>query len=124
MLKFKLIVSKGILVLAPEHALQAADFAALSSVVDDYLSTHDTLKGVLIHTKKFPGWHDFAGLMAHMQFVRAHHRFVEKIALATDTIVADVARVIVGRFIHAKIKHFQYADDEPALHWLEDNTAS
>ncbi len=123
-MNFKILGPEGILVLEPNHPLEAADFLAISHDVDDYLSTHAKLKGVLIHTKFFPGWHDFSGFMAHMRFVRGHHRFVEKIALVTDAAIADAAKAIVGHFIHAEIKHFQYADDEQALSWLQKSSAS
>ena len=68
MMKFKILIPEGILVIEPDHALKASDFSALSRDVDDF---------------------------------------------------ADAAELIVSQFIHAEVKHFQHANYEQALSWLE-----
>ncbi|PRC91198.1 STAS/SEC14 domain-containing protein [Solimicrobium silvestre] len=119
MLNYSIMTHAGILVLKPQTPLSKEDFDGLSVVVDAYLSEHLKLKGVLIHTKGFPGWENFGGFVAHMHFVSEHHKKVERVAIVTDTHFADIAESLGKHFISAEIKHFPFADDVQALKWLE-----
>jgi len=48
MLRAELLRDQGILILTPEGALEAADFARLAQEVDPFLAAHGTLNGVMI----------------------------------------------------------------------------
>ena len=74
MIKHRIMETEGILVLEPISALSADDFRGLTVSVDAYLTEHPTLHGLLIHAQNFPGWESFAGLSAHLKFVREHHK--------------------------------------------------
>lgn len=67
-----------ILALNPEGPLEAAGFTAAANLVDAYPSSHETLRGMLIHAKSFPGWKDFDAMLAHLKFVKEHHKRIEK----------------------------------------------
>ena len=118
MLNYDLRFDDGILVLRPDGPLAAADFATLTRQVDTYLERDGVLRGILIQTREFPGWHDFGALLAHLKFVRAHHRNIEKIAVVSDSSVATVIPHIASHFIHAEIKHFESVDEAAAWTWL------
>ena len=111
--------SLGVLVLQPKGALQMEDFVKLAEKVDHYLLNHERLHSVVIHSKDFPGWTNFSALLSHLRFVRQHHEKVEKIALVTDTALADAAKVILDHFIKAELKHFAYSDYSNALAWAQ-----
>lgn len=111
--------SLGVLVLQPKGALQMEDFVKLAEKVDHYLLNHERLHSVVIHSKDFPGWTNFSALLSHLRFVRQHHEKVEKIALVTDTALADAAKVILEHFIKAELKHFAYSDYSNALAWAQ-----
>ena len=111
--------SLGVLVLQPKGALQMEDFVKLAEKVDHYLLNHERLHSVVIHSKDFPGWKNFSALLSHLRFVRQHHEKVEKIALVTDTALADAAKVILEHFIKAELKHFAYSDYSNALAWAQ-----
>jgi hypothetical protein len=38
----------------------------------------------------FPGWENFGGFTAHMHFIREHHKRVERVAIVTDSWVANI----------------------------------
>ena len=57
------------------------------------------MAGLIIVTEKFPGWKDFGGMLEHLKFVQSHHREISKVALVTDTIIADVAELFGKHFI-------------------------
>jgi hypothetical protein len=119
MLDYSIMKPEGILVLKPQAPLSKEDFGGLSAVVNAYLSDHEKLHGVLIHAREFPGWENFGGFIAHMHFVREHHRQVERVAIVTDSPVAGIAGSLAKHFTSAEIRHFPFFDEVKALKWLE-----
>jgi len=119
MLDYSIMKPEGILVLKPQAPLTKEDFGGLSVAVDSYLSDHDRLHGVLIHSRKFPGWENFEGFTAHMHFVHEHHKQVERVAVVTDSQIAGMVEAIGKHFTSAEVRHFPFADDVEALNWLQ-----
>ncbi len=119
MLNYELQQDEGILVLHPEGRLEAADFISITSQVDDYLAEHGKLKGVLIHTKSFPGWKNFAALLAHLKFLKAHIQRIEKVAVVADGALADIMPDIANHFVPAEVRHFDFASEDAAWLWLK-----
>lgn len=119
MLDYAILMPEGILVLEPQAPLTKDDFSGLGAAADIYLSNHDKLRGVLIHSMAFPGWEDFAGFTAHMRFVRGHHAKVERVAVATDSPLAGLLESLGKHFTSAEVKHFTYLEKENALDWLK-----
>jgi tRNA U38,U39,U40 pseudouridine synthase TruA len=118
MLNYDLQEDNGILVLKPEGKLEAADFTTLANRVDAYLEGHETLHGVLIRAKAFPGWKDFSALLAHLKFVRRHHQKIEKVAVVADGGFATVMPNIASHFVHAQVRHFEFEHEDAAWGWL------
>jgi len=118
MLNYELRYDDGILVLKPEGPLEAADFRTLASHVDAYFDRHGTLRGVMLQVRVFPGRKDFGALVAHMKFVRLHHRRIEKVAIVADGGVATIMPQIANHFLHAQVKHFDLAHEVAAWSWL------
>jgi len=52
-------------------------------------------------TEKFPGWSNFNGMIEHIKFVKSHHRKIAKVALVTDSKIADVAESLGKHFVKA-----------------------
>lgn len=119
MLNFSIMKPEGILLLQPGAPLSKEDFNGLSAEVDAYLAEHPRLHGVMIQAKSFPGWEGFGGFTAHMHFVRAHHKQIERIAVVTDSALAGMAELLGKHFTSAEVRHFPFADDALALEWLK-----
>lgn len=119
MLDYSIMKPEGILVLKPNAPLTKEDFIGLSAIADSYLSDHAKLHGVLIHTKGFPGWENFGGFTAHMHFVREHHKKVERVAIVTDSPIAEIAESLGKHFTSAELRHFPFVEDMKALDWLQ-----
>ncbi len=119
MLEYSMKKPEGILVLKPSAPLSKEDFGGLSAAVNDYLSDHAKLRGILVQAKGFPGWENFGGFTAHMHFVREHHNEVERIAIVTDSHFAGMAELLGKHFTSAEVRHFPFSDDVKALDWLE-----
>jgi hypothetical protein len=118
MISFKLDEIAGVLTVRPEGKLEAQDFQALSEAVDPFIEEKGKLTGLIIETEQFPGWKEFAGMIEHLKFVRDHHRDIAKVALVTDSKIADVAESLGKHFIKASIKHFPFEELESAKSWI------
>jgi len=118
MLHHELLRDRGILILRPEGALRAEDFAGLAAIVDPYLEQKGDLKGILVEAPAFPGWENFAGLVSHLRFVRDHHRHVRRIAAVTDSAFLSIAPKIAGHFVSAELKVFDAGARAAALAWI------
>ena len=118
MIFYELDENAGVLTVRPEGKLETQDFLTLSEVVDPFIEERGGLNGIIIVTKKFPGWEDFNGMIEHMKFVRNHHRKIAKVAIVTDSKVADVAESLGKHFIKASIKHFSFNELESAKRWM------
>jgi hypothetical protein len=89
--------AEGVAVIRPEqmHGLSEADFKELKDLIDDYLRDHDTLHGLVIAAKSFPGWEDFKAFTSHIRFIRDHHRAIRKVALVSDSRLLSAAPYLV-----------------------------
>ena len=118
MLSHDLRRDDGILVLKPEGPLEAADFDTLAAHVDAYLEQNGVLHGVLIESKTFPGWKDFSALLAHLKFVKGHHRRIEKVAVVAGGGFANVMPHMASHFIKAEVRQFDPSHQDAAWKWL------
>jgi len=118
MIFYELDENAGVLTVRPDGKLETQDFLTLSEVVDPFIKKRGGLNGIIIVTKKFPGWEDFNGMIEHMKFVRNHHRNIAKVAIVTDSKIADVAESLGKHFVKASVKHFSFKDHESARRWM------
>ncbi len=108
----------GIVTLIPSGPLHADDFAKVAEMVDPYITEHGELGGLIIYTKTFPGWEDFSALITHIRFVKDHHKHIAKVALVSDTVIANFAKSIVSHFVNAEVATFDYRELEAAQKWM------
>jgi SpoIIAA-like len=113
----QLLPDSGIIVVEVEHALSAQDFDTLTFTADTWIESHGNLQGIVIHAREFPGWENLGSLVRHIQFVRDHHRNVNRIALAADAKLASVAPKIAEHFIQAQVRRFGYDELAQAVAW-------
>jgi hypothetical protein len=118
MVNYELLRTDGILVIRPEASLEAADFQRIAQEVDPYIEASGKLHGVMIDAKFFPGWKDFAALVAHLKFVKDHHRQIERIAAVSDSGFLSIAPKIASHFVQAEVRHFAHSQRDEALAWL------
>lgn len=110
--------ARAILHVRPQEPLAQSDFESLAAVVDPFISETGDLAGLVIEAHRFPGWSSFAALVAHLRFVRDHHRHIRKIAVVTDSPMANLAEHLVSHFVSAEIRQFPAAGFEEAVHWI------
>lgn len=118
MVNHELLRDEGILVIRPEGSLEASDFQTIAQEIDPYIEAHGKLHGLMIDAAAFPGWKDFAALLAHFKFVKGHHQKIEKIAAVSDSSFLAIAPQIAGHFVKAEVRHFAHSEMSDALDWL------
>ena len=84
MLEHELRRDHGILIVRPKGPLDAADFVKVARDIDPHIEAEGKLVGLLVDAPSFPGWNDFAGLIAHFRFVRDHHRKIRSRVYSSD----------------------------------------
>lgn len=123
-INFELNSEEGVLYLHLHSALESEDFQALSNDVDEHIEKRGKLKGIVIEAEKFPGWKNFGSIVSHFEFVKSHHRLVEKVALVTDDSMASLVRPLADHFTKAKIRRFESSQYDRALRWIKGSQAS
>lgn len=118
MVEHELLAADGILIIRPQSPLEAADFQRIAQEVDPYLEANGKLHGILIDAESFPGWKNLAAVIAHLKFVRDHHRKVERIAALSDSTFLTAAPSIASHFVQADVRHFAHNQRHEALTWL------
>lgn len=111
----------GVLLLEPaaDKALSEDDFEAVGKALGHYLLDHDRLRGILIHSRTFPGWQGIGALFAHLKFVNAVHDKINAIALVTDSPIGTFADHVLGPLMMAKVRKFGYDARDEAMAWLQ-----
>lgn len=108
----------AVLHLRPRGRLCKADFEQLSLLVDPFIEDNGQLRGLIVETTAFPGWRDFPAMIAHLRFVREHHRMISRVALVTDSLVGDFAQHLGSHFVTAQIRHFGIKELDAARGWV------
>ena len=118
MLKVKIDADHALVILEPDGALTDNDFRLAAQLIDPVIEKNGSLKGLIIHTRSFPGWASFAALVSHLRFVREHHKSIQRIAFVTDSPVGSFANAIGNHFISAQIRDFSYDELTHARNWV------
>jgi hypothetical protein len=118
MIQHQLIDDESILIIAPQGPLGSDDFKALAAEIDPKIERTGRLQGLMIEAKSFPGWEDFSAMMAHLRFVRDHHRNIRRVAVVSDSPVLAFLPRLASHFVAAEVRHFPYGERAGALDWL------
>ena len=123
MIEHTLDTAHSILYLRPKSTLEESDFVQLAEAVDPYIEENGDLEGIIIEVPEFPGWENLGAFVSHIRFVRDHHRRINRVALVTDSAMANVAETIASHFVSAEVRHFSAEDLDSARQWIMDSTS-
>jgi hypothetical protein len=118
MIEHTLDTANSILYVRPQSSLEQSDFVQLAKAVDPYIEETGGLAGLIIEAPTFPGWESLGAMVAHIRFVRDHHKHIKKIGLVTNSAMGNVAEHLASHFVSAKIKHFSAKELEVAKQWV------
>lgn len=120
MIEFDLLRDQGVLIVSPKGPLAEADFARLAQEVDPFIAENKKLAGMMVCVESFPGWENFGALISHLEFVRDHHRKIDRIAAVTDSESLKLMTQVAEGFVSAEVRQFPAAQRTEALAWLRD----
>ncbi|MGA8331571.1 MAG: STAS/SEC14 domain-containing protein [Mycobacterium sp.] len=118
MIEYDLDTTHSILWVHPKSALDKDDFAEMTKAVDRQIEATGGLAGLIIDAPEFPGWDSFGAVVTHFRFVRDHHKRIGKVAIVTDSHLADVAERLASHFVSAEVRQFPGADLDRARGWI------
>ena len=118
MLKHKMLLPEGILILEPGEPLEAADFDGIAREIDPYIAKHGFLSGLMIHAAAFPGWANLPAFFAHMRMIESHYQKLRRLAVVTDNSFLSELPRFAAHLMETEIKHFPESDYDDALRWL------
>jgi hypothetical protein len=118
MLDYTLSPYESTLTIRLHSAVSEADVLLLIPKVDAYLERHKRLAGVMLISKDWAGWDSFAALRTTIIFLRDHHHRISRMALVTDSVLADIIPIFASRFVDTVIRHFPYNEVPAAKIWL------
>lgn len=118
MIRHQLDPLQRILFIQPQSSLEKDDFDKLTAIVDPFIAEGGDLAGLIVEAESFPGWDSFGALVAHLRFVRDHHRHIRKIAVVTDSALGNVAQHLASHFVAAEIRHFPSTHSAEAREWV------
>lgn len=118
MLTVELDADAGIAIIRPQGKLGRQDFEQVAATIDPLIETQGKLNGLIISTESFPGWDSFGAMLEHFKFVNEHHKVLAKVALVTDSLVAEAIEPLASHFVSAEISTFAFDDLASAKEWV------
>ena len=118
MLKHTLLYADGILILEPSESLESADFEAVIHDIDPYLAEHESLAGVMIFARAFPGWLNLEAAISHLQLIESYHHLIKRLAIVSDNGLLASLPTFAAHPVHPDVQHFAESEYEDALTWL------
>jgi len=118
MLNHTLLSTEGILILEPSGPLETVDFQAVIDDIAPYLVMHESLAGVMIFAKAFPGWLNLEAAISHLQLIERFHQKIKRLAIVSDNGLLSALPTFAAHLVHPDVKHFSESEYEDALTWL------
>ena len=118
MLMYSFDTDHAVLTVHPETSLSAGDFGNMTAEVDAYIEEHGALAGLIFLAPTFQGWDSFGAFTEHIRFIRDHHKLIRRVALVTDSPVADAVQAVGRYFAGAKVRHFAGEKQAEAEDWV------
>jgi len=120
MIIYRILEEEGIVIIEPSGPITRSDLEALTRDVDNYVRQKGMIRGMIIHTRSFPRWHDPGAFLKDMKFVFAHQRKIQRIASVTDSKLLFIVHSIARHLFSPQIRHFSYGEMEAALAWIRE----
>jgi hypothetical protein len=117
-LDYVLDQENGLLEVEIAAPLSSLNFEVMTGAVDSYIEKNGRLNGLLIHTKRFPGWEDFGSFISHIEFIKSHHQKIKKVALVTNSKLANIIPSLSQHFVNADIENFSFEELSEAKKWI------
>ena len=117
MLEINMDRGENLVTVKPTGPLAKEDFERLSEAVDGYINTNDLVPNLMIVAESFPYWESFRAFLAHIRFIRTHHKIVKKVGIVGDSFALSSLPAIADHFVSAEVRHFAHNERDEARRW-------
>lgn len=117
MIDLKARESEGVVEVTVHGKLESIDFEKAGPIVDDMIEHQGKIKGLVLNITDFHGWEGLHALLTHLRFVKAHHRFIERVAAVGDKKWQELLPNLVSHFVKAEPRYFPVEKIEDAREW-------
>ena len=111
------IISGNVLRIVALRKLFADDFQQITPEVDSFISQHGKIR-LLVDVSSFNGWNNAAALLKHIQFIKDHHRNVERIAVVGVRSWQHWVIGVIRMIVHPEVRAYDRSQQSEALHWI------
>lgn len=110
--------TKGNLIaLTVDGKISYEDIASLQPIADKLIAQHGKIR-LLANASKFEGWDSIGAMEKHMNFVKDHQEYVEKVAVITGHFWQEWFAGAMKIFLKPEIKTFKIDEQEAAKEWV------
>jgi hypothetical protein len=120
MITYKIMDEDGMVIIEPSGPITQSDLETLTRDVDNYIRQKGMIRGMIIHSRSLPRWHDLGAFLKDMKFVFAHQRKIQRVASVTDSKLLMIVHGIARHVLSPEIGHFSYGDIEAAIKWIRE----
>ena len=114
----RILPDSDVLVIEPAGPLGIEDFDAIELTVDSWMEGQGRpLRGIVVHSRAFPGWESIGGFFRHLRFLHDHQSRIHRIGIAADGRLAEFGPKLGNHLLEAEIRHFGYDAFDEALAW-------
>jgi hypothetical protein len=100
--------------------IEATDFEKIEPVADGLIEHEGKLKGLVLNVTEFSGWESLNALLTHLKFVKAHHRYLERVALVGNRQWQEAVPKLASIFVAATLKFFPEENLDEARAWVRN----
>ena len=120
MLSYRIAEEEGTVLIEPAGPITRRDLEALTRDVDRYLMRRGSIRGLIVHSRSFPRWHDLGAFLKDMKFVFSHQSRIVRVASVTDSRLLMLVHAIARHIFSPEIRHFPYNNMEGARKWIRE----
>jgi hypothetical protein len=103
--------------------IEVNDFEKIAPIADEMIAEEGVLKGIVLNATEFSGWENLHALLNHLKFVKAHHQFIERVALIGNRHWQEVVPKMASVFVKAELRFFEESQSEDARTWVRAGRA-
>ena len=107
----------GVLLLDVKNPFTTDDFDTIAAIIETYFKERGELRGVIIHSKKFPYWKGAQNRAEYLNFARENHYKFKKAAFAMGGFFTKIIVNLAQGRVHPQVKLFKYNQIEEAQDW-------
>lgn len=108
----------GVLLLDIKNPLSTSDFEVIDSIIDPFFKARGELKGIIIHSKKFPYWKGARNRREYTEFAGNNHFKFKKVALSMGGFFPKLLLKIAHGRVHPEMKLFKHNRISQAQDWI------